>query len=36
MDKTEIISTCIKLGCFKHGDFTLKSGKKSNFNIDLR
>lgn len=36
MDKTEIISTCIKLGCFKHGVFTLKSGKKSNFYIDLR
>ena len=36
MDKPEIISTCIELGCFKHGVFTLKSGKKSNYYIDLR
>ena len=36
MDKPEIISTCIELGCFRHGVFTLKSGKKSNYYIDLR
>lgn len=36
MEKSELISACIKLGCFKHGVFTLKSGKKSNYYIDLR
>ena len=31
-----MINTLKDLGCFKEGDFTLKSGKKSKYYIDLR
>ena len=39
MDKNRngpLIDKLIKLGCFKTGNFTLKSGEKSNYYIDLR
>ena len=31
-----MINTLKNLGCFKEGEFTLKSGKKSRYYIDLR
>ena len=31
-----MIDTLKSLGCFKKGNYTLKSGKKSNYYIDLR
>ena len=31
-----VIFDLISLGCFKQGDFTLKSGKKSDYYLDLR
>ena len=31
-----MINTLKNIGCFKEGDFTLKSGKKSKYYIDLR
>jgi len=31
-----VLDILIELGCCKEGDFTLKSGKKSNYYIDLR
>jgi uridine monophosphate synthetase len=36
MKNSEILLKCIKLGCFKKGNFILKSGKQSNYYIDLR
>ena len=39
MDKNKsgpLIDKLIKLGCFKTGNFTLKSGEHSNYYIDLR
>lgn len=32
----KLITTLKNLGCYKEGDFILKSGKKSNYYIDLR
>lgn len=34
--KSAFLSALLELGCFKTGDFVLKSGKKSPFYIDLR
>ena len=31
-----VLDILIELGCYKEGDFTLKSGKKSSYYIDLR
>lgn len=36
MSTKSIIVALYRVGCFKTGNFTLKSGKKSNFYIDLR
>lgn len=35
-ENEKLITKLINLKCFKHGVFTLKSGKKSNYYIDLR
>ncbi len=32
----KLITILKNLGCYKEGDFILKSGKKSNYYVDLR
>ena len=36
LNKNELIIKFIELGCFKQGNFLLKSGKQSNYYVDLR
>ena len=36
LNKNELIRKFIQLGCFKEGNFLLKSGKQSNYYVDLR
>jgi len=36
LTKEPVLVELIKLGCFKEGNFTLKSGEHSNYYIDLR